>query len=396
MLIGIVGKPNVGKSTFFKALTLAEVEIANYPFATIKPNHGIAYVRVEDIGKEFGVTPNLREGFIMNDIRFVPVEVMDVAGLVPGASEGKGLGNQFLDDLRQADAFIHIIDASGGTNEKGEIVEPGSHDPLIDIRFIEQELDAWYMGIFMKVWDKFVRQAKMEHVEASRAIGKQFSGLKINEELVKKIISDLNLSENLGDWKNEDLEVFVKELRKRSKPMIIAANKADSSHAERNIERIKRETDHMVIPTSAVSELALKEAHKKGLIHYVPGSSEFRIIDESRLTDEQRKALSYIEEKVLKRYGSTGVQEVIDKAVFDLLGYIAVFPAGHKRLMDSHGNILPDCFLMPPGSTALDLAQRIHEDLAKNFIKAIDVRTGKALGKDYLLKHRDVIEIVTK
>ena len=396
MLIGIVGKPNVGKSTFFKALTLAEVEIANYPFATIKPNHGVAYVRVEDIGKEFGVTPNLREGFIMNDIRFVPVEVMDVAGLVPGASEGKGLGNQFLDDLRQADAFIHIIDASGGTNEKGEIVELGSHDPLIDIRFIEQELDAWYMGIFMKVWDKFVRQAKMEHVEASKAIAKQFSGLKINEELVKKIISGLNLSENLGEWKNEDLEVFVRELRKRSKPMIIAANKADSIHAERNIERIKRETDYMVIPTSAVSELALKEAHKKGLIHYVPGSSEFRIIDESRLTDEQRKALSYIEEKVLKRYGSTGVQEVIDKAVFDLLGYIAVFPAGHKRLMDSHGNILPDCFLMPPSSTALDLAQRIHEDLAKNFIKAIDARTGKALGKDYLLKHRDVIEIVTK
>jgi len=394
MLIGIIGKPNVGKSTFFKALTLSEVEIANYPFATIKPNHGIAYVRVEDIGKEFGVIPNPREGFIMEDIRFVPVEILDVAGLVPGASEGKGLGNQFLDDLRQADVLIHIIDASGGTNEKGEVVEEGTHNPLEDVKFIERELDLWYMQIFNKVWDKFVKQAKSEHIDAVKAITRQFSGLKINEDMVKSIVSKLDLSENLSDWGRESLEVFVSELRKISKPMIIAANKCDSKYAEKNIEELKRNTDYIVIPTSAVSELALKEAHKKGLVHYLPGSNSFRITGE--LSKEQEKALEYIRKNVLERYGSTGVQEVIDKAVFEILGYIAVFPAGHKKLMDSHGNILPDCFLMPPGSTALDFARRIHEDIAKNFIKAIDARTGKALGKDYILKHRDALEIVTK
>ncbi len=394
MLIGIVGKPNVGKSTFFKALTLAEVEIANYPFATIKPNHGVAYVRVEDIGKEFGVTPNPREGFIMDKYRFVPVEVMDVAGLVPGASEGKGLGNQFLDDLRQADVFIHIIDASGSTNEKGEPLSPGSHNPLNDVLFIENELNEWFKGIFLKVWDKFVRQARAEHVEASKAIAKQFSGLKINEELVKSVINELGLPELLAEWNIEDLDRFIPLLRKRSKPMIIAANKADSPHAKKFIEEIKNKTDYLVIPTSAISELALKEAHKKGLIYYVPGSNDFKVLKD--LSPEQLKALNYIRDNVLSVYGSTGVQEVIDKAVFDLLKYIAVFPAGHKKLMDSHGNILPDCFLLPQGSKAIDFARVIHEDLAKNFIKAIDARTGKALGKDYLLKHRDALEIVTR
>ncbi len=393
MLIGIIGKPNVGKSTFFKALTLAEVEIANYPFATIKPNHGIAYVRVKDVGEEFGVIPNPREGFIMENIRFVPVQVMDVAGLVPGASEGKGLGNQFLDDLRQADALIHVVDASGGTNEKGEVVKEGTHDPVEDVKFIEKELDAWYKSIFLKVWNKFVRQANTEKIEAHKAIAKQFSGLKINEDLVKHIMDKLSLSSNLLDWKDEDLDNFVSELRKLSKPTLIAANKSDSEFAEENIKKLKA-LGYVVVPTSSIAELALKEAHKKGLIYYVPGSREFKIIKE--LTEEQNKALSYIKEKVLEKYGTTGVQDAIDNVVFELLHYVAVFPGGQKKLMDSEGNILPDCFLMPPNSTVLDFARKIHEDLAKNFIKAIDARTGKVLGKDYILKHRDVIEIIAK
>src|SRR3989338_5626200 len=139
MLIGVVGKANVGKSTFFKAATLAEVEIANYPFATIKPNHGTGYVRVDCAEKFFNVKCNPRFGYCIEGIRFVPVDMLDVAGLVPGAHEGKGMGNQFLDDLRQADALIHVVDVAGTTNEKGEPITPGSYDPADDIKFLEEE-----------------------------------------------------------------------------------------------------------------------------------------------------------------------------------------------------------------------------------------------------------------
>src|SRR3989338_2051590 len=120
MLIGLVGKPSVGKSTFFKAATLAEVEIASYPFTTIKPNHGVGFVKIECIEKELNTKCNPNHGFFLQGQRFVPIDLMDVAGLVPGASEGKGLGNQFLYDLRQADAFIHIVDVYGETDAEGK------------------------------------------------------------------------------------------------------------------------------------------------------------------------------------------------------------------------------------------------------------------------------------
>jgi len=154
MLIGIVGKANVGKSTFFKAATLAEVEIANYPFTTIKPNHGTGFVKVDCVDKEFNVKCNPRFGYCLDGKRFVPVDLLDVAGLVPGAHEGKGMGSEFLNDLNQADALIHIIDVSGSTNEKGEKVPILSYDPANDIKFLEKELDMWYLRLIEKGWEK--------------------------------------------------------------------------------------------------------------------------------------------------------------------------------------------------------------------------------------------------
>ncbi len=180
MLIGIVGKPNVGKSTFFKAATLAEVEIANYPFATIKPNSGVGYVKVKDPARDFNKISNPRNGYVLKEFRFVPVQLIDVAGLVPGAHEGLGMGNQFLDDLRQADVLIHVIDVSGSTNEKGEQVEPLTYDPAEDVKFLEVELDMWYLGILRKGWEKFARTVMQEKSEIHKALAKQLSGLKVN------------------------------------------------------------------------------------------------------------------------------------------------------------------------------------------------------------------------
>ncbi len=394
MLIGLVGKPSTGKSTFFKAATLANVLIASYPFATIKPNHGIGYVRIDCIEKEFDVKCNPQHGYCINGQRFVPVELMDVAGLVEGASQGKGLGNQFLDDLRQADAFIHIVDISGTSDEEGK--ESEGYDPLKDIEMLERELDAWYFNILMKVWKTFTRSLQIEKGNFAKSVAKQFSGLKVTEDDVKAVVLKLGFdAEKPADWTEEQIKQFSHLLRHMTKPMIIAANKIDKNDTEDNLKRLRESyTELMIVPCSADSELALREASKAGLIDYIPGDRDFTIYEE-KVSEKQKQALESIKKNVLDKYGKTGVQEVLNRCVFDLLNYIAVFPASATKLGDSKGNILPDCFLVPSGSTALDFAYHIHSDLGDNFIKAIDAKTKQAVGKEHVLKHRDGIEIIT-
>lgn len=393
MLIGLVGKPSVGKSTFFKAATLAEVEIASYPFTTIKANHGIGYVKVDCIDKEFNTQCNPNHGFCINHKRFVPIDLMDVAGLVPGASEGKGLGNQFLDDLRQADVFIQIVDSSGTTDETGKPAE--NYDVTKDVVFLEDELDKWFLGILLKVWKSFARKAEMEGDDFAKAVVNQFSGLKVKEEHVKSAMSKLNFSSQPSKWNDEQLMKFASELRKKSKPMIIAANKIDTANGKENYEKLRKKfPDKTIIPCSADSELALREAAKREIIEYVPGERDFVI--KKNLTDKQKEALDKIKKNVLDEYETgTGVQEILNYAVFKLLDYLAIFPAGATKLKDSKGKTLPDCFLLPPNSTALDFAYFLHTDFGKNFIRAIDARTKKILGRDYKLKNRDALEIVT-
>jgi len=393
MLLGLVGCPSSGKSTFFKAATMAEVAIASYPFTTIKSNHGIGYVKIDCVDQDFGVRCNPNHGFCIQDKRFVPVEIMDVAGLVPGASKGKGLGNQFLDDLRQADVFIHIVDVSGTTDSEGKQTE--NHDPSKDVKFLEDELDKWYFNILMKAWKTFAKKADLED-NFSKAVAKQFSGLKVDEEHIKNILKENIFPEKAGMWSSEQLMKFASVLRKKSKPVIIAANKIDMEQSKENYEKLKKKfPDMIIIPCSADSELALREASKTDLIEYVPGEKDFKIT--GKLNKKQELALEKIKENVLDRFVGTGVQAVLNYAVFELLGHIAVFPVDSaNKLTDSKGKFLPDCFLLPKGSTALDFAYYLHTDFGKNFIKAIDARTKKILGKEYELKHRDVLEIVTR
>ncbi len=393
MLLGLVGKPNVGKSTFFKAVTMADVLIANYPFATIKPNHGIGYVKIHDLAADFGRVSNPREGYVKSGWRFVPVEIYDVAGLVSGASEGKGLGNEFLNDLAGVDAFIHVVDMSGETDAEGKPFPKSDYNPAEDIRFIEHELDLWYFGILKKTWEKFARAVEVQKSKFSEAVARQFSGLKVMEDDVKSVILKIGLNaEKPSSWKPEDLAKFSGELRKISKPMIIAANKIDRPNGKSNYDNVRKEFGYPVVPCFAEGELTLRNADKSGLIEYIPGESEFEIKKE--LNDKQADALKSIK-KILDEFGSTGVQDVLNAMIFDILGYVAVYPAGSK-LEDSKGNVLPDCYLMPPGSTALDFAYKLHTDIGKAFVKAIHVKTKQAVGKDYVLKNGDGLEILTR
>jgi len=391
MLIGLVGRPSAGKSTFFRAATLADAEIANYPFTTIKPNRGMAYVKIKDLAVDFGKHSNPREGFVKGDYRFVPFELMDVAGLVEGASEGKGLGNEFLNDLAGADAFIHVVDMSGELDSEGKPVKdfyPGN-----DIAMIEKELDLWYLGILKKTWEKFARGIEMQKSKLSEAVAKQFSGLKVTEDDVKKILLKENLNaEKPASWNSQDLVKFANSLRRISKPMIIAANKIDRPNGKINFEKVKEEFDYPIIPCFAEGELALREADKAGFIDYISGENDFSIKGE--LNDKQKRALEGIK-RICQDWNGTGIQDVLNKAVFELLGYIAVYPAGAK-LQDSKGNVLPDCYLMPPNSTALDFAYRLHTDIGDNFVKAVHVKTKQAVGKDYKLKMGDGLEILTR
>lgn len=391
MLIGLVGRPNSGKSTFFKAATLVDVLIANYPFATIKANHGIAYVKINDLAADFGKVSNPREGYVKSGKRFVPFDLMDVAGLVEGASEGKGLGNEFLNDLAAADAFIHVVDMSGETDGEGKPAK--DYYPGKDIKIIEKELDLWYLGILNKVWPTFARQTEVQKKKFEDEVAKQFSGLKVSIDEVRHVLLKSGLNgEKPTLWTEEDLSNFSRMLRKYTKPMIIAANKVDRPNGKENFNKIKGEFDYPIVPCFAEGELSLRQADKAGLIDYVPGNSEFEI--KKDLSDKQNDALEEIS-KTMKEFGSTGIQEIMNKIVFEIMGYVAIYPAGAK-LSDSKGNVLPDCFLMPPGTTALDFAFRLHTDIGNGFVKAIDIKTKQAVGKDHILKSGDGLEIMTK
>ena len=393
MLIGIVGKPSTGKSTFFMAATSAAVERSPRPFTTIKPNHAVGYVEVECVDKEFNTKCNPRTGYCIDSRRFAPVDLLDVAGLVPGAHEGKGLGNKFLDDLRQADVLIHIVDASGSTNENGEKVAKGSYDPANDIRFLEDELDYWLKGIMDNNWQKLVRESQRKKNED--IMFDQFTGLGISREAIIRTLTELDMRETpMVEWSDEQKMQFARKMRKLGKPLLVAANKCDLPGAYENYERLVKEfPEHIIIPCSSEAEITLKEAAKKEFIKYIPGDSDFEIIKD--LSEEQKKAMDFLRE-YMKKAGGTGVQKALNIAVFDLLKYIAVFPGGVNKLSDSAGNVLPDIMLLPPNSTVLDFAFALHTDMGNGFIKGIDVKTKLVHGKDHLLKHRDVFEIFFK
>ncbi|MBE6520042.1 MAG: redox-regulated ATPase YchF [Thermoplasmata archaeon] len=392
MQIGIVGKPNVGKSTFFGAATMAPVEIANYPFTTIEPNKGVAYVRAPCPCKELGVTCTPHNSLCVNGTRMIPVELLDVAGLVPDAWQGKGLGNQFLDDLRQADALINVVDVSGSTDIEGLPVDPGTHDPTEDILFLRREIECWMREIIKNGFSKIARQARMQGSKPELILHERLAGLNVTETQVKEALKVVSLPDDPTKWDDDLLLALCTEIRAKAKPMIAAMNKADIA-PEGNIEKVKA-INEMCVVTMAETELALKKAAAAGLIEYVPGDPTFTIAPGKTLNDAQKKALDYMKAN-MEKYGGTGIQQCIEDAAYKMLDLIVVYPVeDENKFTDHFGRVLPDAFLVPRGSTAKDLAYKIHTDLGDKFIRAVNARTKRTVGADYELQDGDIIRIV--
>ena len=392
MQIGLLGKTNVGKSTFFSAATESPAQIGNFPFTTIEPNVGIAYVKSDCACKHFGISHENQ--LCINGTRFIPVKLIDVAGLVPGAHEGKGLGNKFLDDARQAEALIHVVDIAGSTDIQGQPVPIGTHDPKEDVEFVEEEFDQWFKQILLREWEKLTKEIEQKRTKLVEGIARRFSGLAIKEYDVHEVLQKFNLiSKNPNDWNDSDITTFVKELRRKTKPILIAANKADLCKDLKIVNDIQKNTKTVIC--SAETELILKKAAKAGLVNYVVGNENFTLNDNVEVSTQQQKALDLVK-TILLKIKSTGVQSVLDSAIFDLLKLIVVFPVeDESRLCNKDGEVLPDAKLLPLNSTAKDLALTIHADIAKGFLHAINVKTKQRIGADHQLKHGDVIKIVS-
>jgi hypothetical protein len=395
VIAGLIGKPNTGKSTFFNAATLLSVPMANYPFTTVSPNFGIAYLRTPCVCRSLGVTDSPANSLCVDGVRLIPVRLVDVAGLVPGAAQGRGLGNRFLDDLRQADVLIHVVDASGGTDTEGRAVEAGSHNPLDDVAFVEREFDLWVAQILDKEWSRLARTAESGAGKLHELLQEKLSGLQIRQDHLLTAFEKSGLKvDKPTAWSRDDLLNFVSTLRQVAKPVAIAGNKADLPTAAANVERL-RGAGYTVIPCAAEAELLLRRAAERNLIRYLPGDGDFAIPDASRLSPEQRRALELVATNVLRVWGSTGVQRCLNTAYFDLLGSVVVYPVEDEtRFADKKGRVLPDAYVMPRGSTARSLAFALHSELGASFLHAVDARTGIRLGADYVLKDRDVVKIV--
>ena len=387
--IALAGKPNAGKSTFYSAATMADVDVANYPFTTIDANRGVSYVRTECPCLDRG--ERCTSDDCLDGKRYVPVELIDVAGLVPGAHEGKGLGNQFLDELTNADAIVNVIDASGGTNAEGEPVDVGTHDPIDDIDFVEAEMDLWLAGIIDRNWETIERQSRSPGFEIDEALAELLSGFGATPAQVATTLREVEYPEDPIQWEDHHREALARDVRARTKPIVVAANKIDVAPAE-NVDRLL-ELDKPVIPTTAEGELALRRAADADLVGYDPGDDSLEITGD--VSDAQRTALGDLAE-MMDRWNGTGVQATLNHAVYELLSHLTAYPVEDaSKWSDGAGNVLPDALLLPTGSTPVDLAYAVHTDIGDGYLHAVDARSNREISDSYELEEGDVIKIVS-
>jgi len=399
LTIGIIGKPSSGKTTFLNAACLTHAKVSEIPFTTIEPNKGVAYVKNKCVCKELDVIDNPQNSICIDGTRFIPINLIDVAGLVPDAHKGKGLGNRFLNDLIKADVLLHIVDITGSLDKSGKLVSIGENDPYDDIIFLEEEINLWFKEILEREdWTKFTKTITTEKRKVVEALYDRLSGVKITKKQIILSLKDSNLEgKNPSTWSDIELLEFVKTLRRKSKPILILANKIDKEISDNNLIALKKKYVDPIIPCSALAEHFLRKYHEENVINYLPGSNDFKITNENKLKSEELEMLKKIKEKLLKKYGGTGIQNALDYASFIIANQICVYPVSDiNSYSDNKNNVLPDAFLIKKGTLLRDfVGEKIHSELAENFMFGIDARTKKRLGENYELQDKDIIRIVT-
>ncbi len=397
LTIGLIGKTNTGKTTLFNAATLLNAKISSVPFTTKKPNIGTAYVCDICVCRELGVKDNPQNSTCIDGWRYVPVKIIDVPGLLKDAWMGRGLGTQFLSIIGQADALIHVVDASGSIDADGRITRPGSGNPLQDAIDIETEIERWIAEIIENNRHTIIREeSSSSKVEA---ITKSLSGIRANSRQVSQALEKSKLKDvPFVEWNLDQVIKFTAFLLPLIKPTLIMANKMDILTSEKNLGIL---TDYygrsLVAACSAEAELTLRRAESMGILQYTPGQEIFRIKENAKLTAKQQGALRYIERRVMAKWMRTGIQQALNTVIFKLLRNNMIYPVSDEsKYMDHHGNVLPDVYLLPDGSTPIDLARNVHTRLVKDYILAIDAKTGVRLPKNYNMRHKDVIRIITR
>jgi len=397
LTIGLIGKTNTGKTTLFNAATLLNAKISSFPFTTKKPNVGTAYACDICVCKELGVTDNPQNSTCIDGWRYVPIKIIDVPGLLKDAWMGRGLGNQFLSVIGQADALIHVVDASGSIDAEGRITDPGSGNPLQDALDVEYEIERWIAEIIESNRQTIIREESSTNMV--EAITRSLSGIKTNSSHISQALEKSKLEHiPFVDWNLDETIKFASYLHPLLKPTLIMANKMDILTSEKNLGILTEYYGRsLVAACSAEAELALRRAEKMGVLEYTPGQEMFKIKENAKLTAKQQGALKYIESRVMVKWMRTGIQQAINTVVFKLLRSNMVYPVSDEvKYVDHHGNVLPDVYLLPDGSTPLNLARSIHTSLEKNYVLAIDAKTGIRLPKNYHIRHKDVIKIVTR
>ncbi len=398
--IALIGKTNAGKTTIFDTATGINAPIGNYSFTTKEPIVGITYVTSPCVHKEFGVNDNPINSKCIAGWRYIPIELMDMPGLIKGASGGRGLGTKFLAVAATSDAFLHVVDASGSIDEEGKIAEPGSGNPLLDYEEIEGEIIQWYKGILENNMEKIIKKIDESKTEmgAFNAIYEVLAGIKVTKDHIMQALNEIGKSPfDIKSMNDQEMWSLASKIREISKPTLVMANKMDVVTSEKGFRDLKETLkDKIVVPVSGNYELILKKGVERKALEYNAAEENYIVKDAGLLRPEEKKALDFVNKFSMKEIMRTGIQFAINVATFKLLRMNVVYPvADINKLSDKKGHVLPDAMLVPDGTTVKDLAAQIHTDLAKGLLYAVDARTGLRLPPTYKVKDRDVINIVS-
>ena len=328
-------------------------------------------------------SPN--HGSCQDGRRSVPIELLDVAGLVPGAHEGKGLGNKFLDDLRHADALVHVVDVSGTTDAEGKATR--GYDPAQDIVWLRSEIVQWIQGNLMEKWGSIKRRHVAVKATAVETLQAQFSGYGSTASVVARTLDRLDLKEPLEQWSDETISKVVNAFTDEKFPTVFALNKIDHADADKNVSKIAKMQDpNSIVLCSAISEVFLRRLVKQGFIKYIEGG-EFVDTREDLIAagdpnggglkemDEKLKnRLENLRDMVLYRFGSTGVVQVLSKAA-ELLGLVPVFPVRNITTFSSGTGrvnaVFRDCVLVKKNTTVGQVARKFMGDAPLAFVEGI-------------------------